>query len=150
MKTTNPKVVAELKRLLKKDKGFLKPETVVESARSKQSILHKYFVWDDTEAAHLYRLSQASVLIRTTVHFLEINGERRSVRAFVSLAPDRDKGSGYREMVSVLSNPGLREQMLRDALDELAMFELRYQHLRELADVFAASKKARKELTQLF
>lgn len=148
MKTSNRKVVAELKRLVRKDKGFLLPQTVLEAARPVNSVLHKHFCWDDTEAAELYRLIQAKELIRVTVHWIEIGGERRSVRVFVSLSPDRDKGRGYREIVTVLENKSLREQMLRDALEDLALFERRYQHLKELTAVFTASKTTRKQIME--
>lgn len=147
MKTSNPRVIAALKRLKDRD-GFLRPERVVEAARSTRSVLHKYFIWDNDEAARQYRLTQASELIRTVVHYVKVGGDRRPVRAFVSLSPDRNKGLGYREMVVCLSNPNFRDQMLRDAIEELDFFERKYQNLKELTQVFAASRAARKSIME--
>jgi hypothetical protein len=68
----------------------------------------------------------------------------------VSLSPDRDEeGGGYREIIAVLSDKGMRRQALEDALSELSAFEQKYAHLKELAEVFMASKKARLALLEL-
>lgn len=39
-------------------------EVVVKDATNPRSLLHKYFLWDNTKAAHLYRLVSARQLIR--------------------------------------------------------------------------------------
>lgn len=137
-------VVRELKRIARANDGLLVPELIVEHARPRKSPLHRFFVWDDTDAAALYRVWQARQMLRTSVIFAEINGDRRPIRVFVSLKSDREQeAGGYREVVVVLNDPDLRQQMLKDALEELRTFELKYAHLKELAKIFAASKKAR-------
>jgi len=143
----NPEVIAVLKRIAKRAGGILQPEQVVEAARPEDSPLHSSFTWDDTEAAQNYRIWQARVLIRTTVKYIDVAGTQTPVRVFVSLTPDREQESGgYRTTVSVLSDRELRAQMMADALDELRRFELKYSQLKELAEVFAASKKVREQL----
>lgn len=144
---TSPKVIGELRRIAKKSGGLLLPEKVVDAARSEVSALHRMFCWDDTEAAHQYRLWQARALIRTTVSYVEAAGDKRPVRVFVSLTPDREEaGGGYRETVAVLADKDMRKQLLEDALDELRIFEKKYAHLSELARVFTASRKVREDL----
>jgi len=143
----NPTVIRELTQIANKDReGILRPERVVAAAQPKESILHKYFEWDDTEAAVEYRLHQARTLIRCTVRYVKLNGDRRPVRVFTSLREDRFDSGGYRLMVNVLSSKTLRRQMLEDALAELQQFERKYNDLRELSEVFAASKKIRQQL----
>lgn len=44
--------------------GRLVPEAVIEAASSPSSPLHRFFTWDDTEAAHEFRKQQARKLIR--------------------------------------------------------------------------------------
>lgn len=142
---TSPEVIAELKRIADEADGLLSPQDVVAAARPKSSPLHGAFCWDDTEAANKYRLWQARMLIRTTVQYLEVSGDKTPVRVFVSLTTDRDEEEGgYREVLSVLSDAGHRNQMLSDALEELEVFERKYKLLTELAGVFAASRKVRR------
>lgn len=146
---SNPKVIAELQRIAKGHGGVLSPEVVVESARSESSVLHKMFCWDDDEAARQYRIHQARQVIRTTIRFVEINGDRRAVRVFVSLTPDREEdGGGYRDVIAVMQDKDMRRQMLEDALSELSTFEKKYAHLKELNGVFVASKSTRDLLVE--
>ena len=55
---------ARLERIRARNKGVLTPADVVKDASDESSPLHSYFTWDDTEAAHQYRLDQARTLIR--------------------------------------------------------------------------------------
>ena len=126
--------------------GLIKPERVVEAARPKTSPIHDQFEWDNSAAAEKYRLLQASELIRVSVEIIDCGGNRDPVmvRAFTSLTTERGVSGGYRATVQVLSNKQMREQMLADAIAELRAFERRYAILKELAEVFAASRKLRK------
>ena len=133
-------------RNLADDDGLIKPERVVEAARPKSSPIHDQFEWNNTAAAEKYRLLQASELIRVSVEIIDCGGasDPVMVRAFTSLTTERGEGGGYRATVQVLSNKQMREQMLDDAIAELKAFEKRYAILKELAGVFAASRKLRK------
>ena len=133
-------------RNLADDDGLIKPERVVEAARPKTSPIHDQFEWDNSAAAEKYRLLQASELIRVSVEIIDCGGNRDPVmvRAFTSLTTERGVSGGYRATVQVLSNKQMREQMLADAIAELRAFERRYAILKELAEVFAASRKLRK------
>lgn len=128
--------------------GKLLPEDVIESARPKTSILHKFFTWDDTKAANERRIDQARGLIRATVRWIQVNGDKRPVRVFISLTEDRNDSGGYRPVVVCLNDKRLRRQMLEDALRELQVFERKYANLKELSDLFAKSKEIRKRLQQ--
>jgi hypothetical protein len=143
---TNPMVIEELTKIANQNNGVLLQRHVVEAARSRTSILHKYFVWDNTKAADEYRLIQAGELIRVCVRYVKVNGDKRAVRVFMSLREDRYDGHGYRAVVSILSNKTLRRQMLEDALAELQAFERKYNDLRELSEIFAKSKEVRRQL----
>lgn len=56
-----------LERVKGHNSGDLTPEAVVEAAKDKRNPLHAVFEWDDSKAAHEYRLQQAGVLIRSVV-----------------------------------------------------------------------------------
>lgn len=142
-------VLGELERIAKEGGGILTAEAVVEAARDEDSPLHASFTWDNSEAAAKWRLHQARNLIRVSVRYIQpIRGaEPVSVRAFVSLSPDRsNEGGGYRLISSVLSCKESRAQMLADALAELRVFEAKYAHLKELSKVFTASRELRAAL----
>jgi hypothetical protein len=141
---TEPKyVVKALRSIAEQNGGLLKPEDVVESARPLKSPLHSKFTWDDTEAAHQFRLEEARKLIRTTIEYIEVGGKDHSYRVFCSLTPDRDnKGGGYRETTAVLSNRQFRNQLLEDARSEMERFSSKYERLQELAGVIKEIRKA--------
>ena len=142
--TSNKEVIAELRRIARRHRGVLRPEEVVESARARNSILHSKFTWDDTKAAHAHRLWQARQFIKTVVEYQVVNGEKMEVSLFQSIGTANVRG--YRETAVVLSRKPWRDQLLRDALGDLQRFETRYQHLRELAEVFKVTRKITKRI----
>lgn len=131
------KVDVELLRIAEKHGGLLKPEDVVSAAASPKSPLHSKFTWDDSEAAHAYRLWQARQLIKTSVTVI------KDIKApmFMSVTVDRKMDGGYRSIVSIMSDEDRRAQLLQDALDELKLFKKKYALLVELSDVFDAIRK---------
>jgi len=67
--------------------GFLTSELVVQEAADPGHELHAHFQWDDSEAGPLYRIQQASQLIRSVRVVMEREPDRPpvKVRAFISL-----------------------------------------------------------------
>ncbi len=129
----------ELERLRESNNGSLNPEQVVDFARrNRRSALHAEFEWDDTEAAHQFRLQQARHIIRLNINVLETPNGDVTVPMYVSLVSDRTRGGGYRTLESVMSSEELREQLLQQALDEFQRVRRKYQTLQELAPVFTA------------
>lgn len=99
--------------IAKKHGGLLLIDHVLNEARDENSVLHKYFEWDNDEAAENYRRYQARVLIqkcRITI----VESEPTTIRAFVSLPDDRESGGGYRLTSTVMSDERLRDDFLRD------------------------------------
>ena len=131
-------VIQELETIAKRNGGAISPEKVVKFARNKKTALHGRFTWDDTEAAEAYRLWQARTIIR--VHVTVINGDKKPVRAFVSLRQDRGT-VGYRRIVDVLATPDLRAIMLEEAKAEMQVFAAKYRTLSELSPVIRAIDK---------
>ena len=136
------KIQAELLRLARENAGFLTAETVVAEASEKDSPLHNSFTWDNTKAAHNWRLEQARGLIQVCVTYKEVNGKNKKFRVFVSLTPDREEeGGGYRLFDVVVSKETTRAQMLADAKAEMQTFIEKYSDLKELSDVITAMKR---------
>lgn len=134
----------ELESIRRKQNGDLKPEDVVERARSKRSKMHPLFEWDDSVAAHEYRLHTARKIIgsiaiepaecpkaKTRVYETTVIKETR---------PDRENTSRkvYRPFQELLKDPDERQILLARALRELVAWQVRYRTLQELAVVFRA------------
>lgn len=139
-KVTDPKVIKAIETL--QNQGVINPESVVLAAADETSPLHKYFQWEDTEAAHQYRLWQARSLIRVCVRYIGKPGEKLLTRVFVSLSTDRNKDVGYRLVDNVMRIDQHRNQLLLDAFDEWRRFAKKYAALKELSEVFIAMEKA--------
>lgn len=124
--------------------GALTPASVVEDAESDDSPLHECFEWDDTRAAGLYRDEQARHLIRHIVLVPEerTNGKEHSPQIAYIHVQHQDHGSCYMTSAEVMEDGDLRDQALSEALALLRGIQHRFNHLQELADVFAAIDKA--------
>ncbi|MFG1794247.1 hypothetical protein [Nocardia sp. NPDC049149] len=120
-------------------RGRLLPEDVVDAARDEASPLHGRFEWRDDIAAEAYRRDQARELIRSVrlVYAESVDGEERRVRAWSALtdAPER----GYRPTEELLQDSFASKLLLRQAERELKAFKVKYGHLREFADLMAAT-----------
>ena len=141
MKNTKGKSVSvELETIRKRSGGILRPADVVAFASDPKTALHARFEWDDTKAAHLYRLEQARAIIRCSVKVM--HDDNPPIRAYVSLVDDRQNGESYRGIGDVMADAGLRETLLSQALREAQSWRQRYEHLRELAPIFDAIDRA--------
>ena len=132
------KVGAVLDRINRRD-GVVTADAVLREGRKKRSPLHSWFEWDETEAAHQYRLIQARSLVRSiTVNILGADDEEITVRAFVHIEDDH----GYEDVHTVLSTVDRRALLLVRVLGELQQVRRKYADIEELAAVFAAIDEA--------
>ncbi len=134
----------ELNLLLKKHKGLLTAEHVLEQAEDPTSALHGFFTWDEADAARKWRLIEARQLIASIRTAQE--GRTGKVRNLVSLNQDRYNGGGYRLLDDVMNTPSLRQHLLETALAELNSIERKYQHLKELDLVWGAVDSLESEI----
>lgn len=131
--------VIELRKIADRNNGVLLPEEVVKIARNPNNPLHDCFTWDNTEAAHQYRLWEARKLISVTVEYLsEVSSE--PIEVFVSLKSDRENG-GYRYLTDVMNVQEQREELLRNAIEDFQIFKKKYDQLVELKSVFDSMEK---------
>ncbi len=98
--------------------GTLTAEVVLEHATAANHPLHDFFNWDDTAAAHRYRLNQARGLIiaakivwTKAVKQLE-QGEQIKVRAF----PSKGMREGFGNRAAVLDDKDARRHLMRSKL----------------------------------
>jgi hypothetical protein len=153
----NDEVKAELKAIEARRSG-LTPTTLLHVAKNPKSCLHKYFCWDDTEAARRYREQQAYDLIRTVKTTITLHDKKElTIRAFFPVKQvekdgtiDYSKRGSYMSIEDIALDEDKIEQVLSRAKSELAAFSAKYQSLASVAgfaDVFdAISKVVRSKL----
>ena len=107
------------------------PEEVLEKAKDPDSELHKCFEWDDTKAAHQYRLQQARMVMRNLVFVSEKKEEQ--VSAFYALTFEK---SEYHPTVLIMQKPNEYAALLEKAKGELDSFKKKYHMLKELQKIF--------------
>lgn len=148
---TDPGIISELKALAKSNDGLLKAETVVQAARAANSPLHDKFEWDDSEAAERFRLIQARALISISFQYMPRNDKMMATKVFVSLSTDRTKrdGAGYRTLVSVMSDPDMKNQLLMDSLEQMTHFQEKYKALEELGELFTAMHATKRKIERV-
>lgn len=144
--THKEQVKAELELIRIEHGGVLQAEDVVEYAKDPETALHQEFEWDDNEAAHQFRLEQARRVIRISLTIVRNLDNERPVPMYVSLVSDRVKtGGGYRPFVDVMTDEDQRAQLLKQALGEFNRVRRKYEHLVELAPIFAAIEDVERE-----
>lgn len=113
-------------------------DAALEFAENPETELHKCATWDDSKAAHLYRLDQMRMVIRSVVKIDEAQDrEPIEYRAFeyVIVTPENEKPvRQFAETKSVLADPELRKHVLaeiRTAIAELSTKAKTYRYLAE-------------------
>ncbi len=120
--------------------GKLTPEQVVAEASDPDHPLHGHFEWDDTAAAHRYRLSQAGHLIRQCKVRVQVEPERTErVRVFAHV-PTR---GSFVPTDEALSGPD-RDVVMEQAVRELEALRRKYQALVDWDRVLAEAGKRRR------
>lgn len=118
--------------------GKLTAEQVVAAAVDPASPLHGWFEWDDTAAAHRYRLEQARLLIRGVK--VTARGESGPIRCRAFLhEPERDTYTPIGEVVSDLDRRAEHIDRLRR---DLAVFRRRLVRFEEFSQIVDAIDEA--------
>ena len=92
--------------------GVLTPEEVVQAARNPNSSMHDQFEWDDNEAAHRFRLSQARSLIKQITVEVVRTDLKKVVAPMFTQAPRKDGEGYYHTQAIVRSTPNRLEIVL--------------------------------------
>lgn len=103
--------------------GTLTPEVVVKEASDPSSPLHGSFEWDDTEAAHQWRIQQARVLIGRFKVEVQVSPKKTvKCRQFTHVR-SRDE---YVPTEEALGDPEMRDVVLEQARRDLAALRRKY------------------------
>ena len=155
---SNKKVQAygeSLYDLKEKMEGVLTPQVVVETAKNKKSLLHDYFIWDNSIAAEKYRVHQARNLLNSITIEIKIEGKTEDVKTFHNVTTivyqgteQEEKQRGYVSIESVKENEYYMNQIIEEAHKEMAEWGIRYRKYKSLKG-FKKFKVIFKEIEQL-
>jgi hypothetical protein len=149
----------ELEAIGARNGQSLDAEMVLQAAKEPASTLHKYFEWDDTEAARQYRLEQARLIVRSIeVRIVTRSGpnpeftwtrkyhhvrmvERQDGEPEVPASPggpDTDEDNAtvgrYVPVEIVVTRPKLLDQVVGNAYEQMVGWRDRYRTYRRMPE----------------
>jgi len=147
------KILEDIARTDSKGRKVLLPADVVKVARSPSHPLHKRFDWDDTKAAHKWRLSQARDLIASVeIEWESSPGRMIKVQAYHHI---RNEGTGYYPTETIIQHESMRQALVRELTEDARVMGQRLQTFRRddkalravrggIASTIRALRKARR------
>lgn len=131
-------VGAEMERIEARD-GQVTSKSLLEAGRPEKSALHSLFEWDDSKAAELYRLRQATDVI-THIHIVIEEKPNTPYRAYVNIqeSSGQTEQGRFINVRSAMENEETRRIVLNMAISEAKRFSQKYANYKELSEVFEA------------
>lgn len=140
---TAEQVKNELDRIRQKY-GILNSAIIVKESKHPSAILHNCFVWDDAEAARLYREKQAGTLVRAIMYVKKGGGEPELCSQYVLTYKDDQRQ--YTPMIEVRDDPQMFEYSLLRLRGILKSAE---KSLKDLLGVDELPKAQRRKIEQV-
>lgn len=126
---TLAKILADIARKDRHGRQVLLPSDVVRVARAPDHPLHSRFEWDDTKAAHKWRLDQARELIASVrVEFEQSPGKVVKVHAYHHV---REAGPGYYDTETIVRHESLRAALVREMTEDIRQLSKRLRRFRD-------------------
>ena len=131
-------VGAEMERIEARD-GQVTSKSLLDAGRPEESALHSLFEWDDSKAAELYRLRQATEVI-THIHIVIDEKPNTPYRAYVNIqeSSGQTEQGRFINVRSAMENEETRRIVLNMAISEAKRFSQKYANYKELSEVFEA------------
>lgn len=131
-------VGAEMERIEARD-GQVTSKSLLDAGRPEGSVLHSLFEWNDSKAAELYRLKQATDVI-THIHIVVEEKPDQPYRAFVNIqeSDGQTEVGRFINVRSAMENEETRKVVLAAAIAEAKRFSAKYAQYKELAEIFEA------------
>ena len=151
----------ELLKIKNKKGGVATARDVLNAAKKKGSVMHRYFEWDDTKAAEMHRLEIARSILRgITIKVYESDESTgESVRLFHNVGPiilkevdSTEELKSYAALPEILSDEKYKANVIFQAKQELESWSRKYdQYVRlfndaDFASVVNAIKKIVREM----
>ncbi len=96
------------------------PERLLQEASNPRNPLHRYFEWDDSRAAHKWRLEQARQMLMASKFVAQIrdqagNAQNVTVRKLIPL----NRGEGFKMRNDIVSRKDTRDAFIHQRLEAL-------------------------------
>lgn len=127
--------------------GNLSTDEVLKRASDESSLIHKYFTWDDSDAANEYRRMQARQIIRRVPVVYLHNGVEKTIPRFVSIIrpSDETRTRRYVDVVDLSSDDEARNEAVKEALREIRRWQDIYNSYNELQGIVNEEEVVRLE-----
>lgn len=139
-------IVRDALAKLEEDGGTLTPQAVVEAAKNPSHALHEYFEWDDSSAAHAWRVEQARVLIRSVKLVVTVDRVEFSTVHYVRDPRVPHEDQGYVSIPNAQGDADLAQQIIRQEFSRADAALTRAQDVAKALGVEKVLGKARKRL----
>lgn len=136
----NANIVGKEVERIEREQGEVTSKSLVDAARSQDSVLHKLFEWDDAKAAEGYRNQQACKILCSLAIVRDDMPEPTVVRAYMNVADDADnptrRTGSFISVDEAFKDKEKRALVLRCAIREMREIRQKYNALTELAGIF--------------
>lgn len=123
MNANRAKIQARLKWLAKN--GEITPEQVVEDARPVDSPLHPYFEWNDSLAAHNWRIEQARRLLQSFELVTHVGGVSIITPNFVRDPQKQVHEQGYIDVAQIRTKEEIAVDLMHEEMERIAALVVR-------------------------
>lgn len=148
MDITN-EISKRINELASKNDGRVTPDMVVADAKRVTSPLHSLFDWDDSEAAHKWRIEQARTIIRSVKVTVTVDRKQVSTVAYVRDPRADSKIQGYRAVEAIRESKTDSREALAYELARAEAVVARVVLLSQAFGLEAEANKVRDNLTKL-
>ena len=125
-------------------------DKLLKDAKNPESILHKYFEWEDKRAAHLYRLKVANdILSHLTIEITFEDGGTSSFKRGFEVITDKKAQTYYIPAEQAMSDDEFRNQVLLRGWKVFNSWQEHYSEFKEFKPIFDAAKEVEKKLKEL-
>jgi hypothetical protein len=133
MNKANNEIKVQILSEIEKRDGSIQPEVLVAEASSSLHPLHNEFTWDDGVASDNWRIHEA----RQIINSVRVVIDHRKVQAFqnCTVRIDDRPVRGYYSTYRILSDKDMLAQILTRALNELELWQGKYDTYNELSGI---------------
>lgn len=132
-------VVAELNKI---STETITPEQVLDAARDENSLLHRFFEWDDSVAAEKYRKTQAQqILLKIT--YVKDDYDTKPKRYYHNVTYSTGE---YHPVDFIFQHEDAYSLLKKRAIDYLRGAESKFSEVKELDSVWESIRKALEDI----
>ncbi|MCK9429538.1 MAG: hypothetical protein M0R17_06000 [Candidatus Omnitrophica bacterium] len=129
-----------------KDEKGLTAENLLERAKDKNSPIHNFFEWDNSQAAEKWRIYQARLIINS----VQVIVNSKEMYAFENVQINvndlnEETKREYKPIVEILSTEEYRNQVISSALESISYWRNKYKEYNELDVIFKVIDKVKQK-----